>query len=259
MLLPQFVYAAPKPELIKFWAQSDESNADKIDHTRLQKLLDRYVEDNHPSGINRFDYGSVTDKDKQMLRTYISDMGSIDPRTYARAEQKSYWINLYNALTVKLVIDAYPVKSIKKTGKGFFSFGPWDDDVVTLQGQTLSLNNIEHGILRPLWKDNRIHYAVNCASLGCPNLQKQVFTATNTDALLDKAAKEYVNHSRGVRFKDGELVVSSIYDWYRADFGQSDSNVIKHLAKYAEPPLRQKLLRHSGGFDDAYNWQLNAP
>ena len=257
LLLPQLANAAPKSELIKFWAQSDESHSAKINHSSLQTLLDRYVVDNHPSGINRFNYGGMTEKDKQLLRTYISDMRSIDPRKYARKEQKSYWINLYNALTVNLVIEAYPIESIKKLGKGFFSFGPWDDEVITVQGQTLSLNNIEHGILRPIWKDNRIHYAVNCASLGCPNILKQAYTATTTDTLLNKAARDYVNHPRGVRFEDNKLVVSSIYHWYRDDFGKSDSNVIKHLIEYAEPPLKQKLLVYSGGFDDAYDWQLN--
>jgi len=258
-LSPHVLYAAPKSELIQYWAPSNESNQAIIDHSRLQVILDRYVVDKHPSGINRFDYGGVTEKDKQLLRAYISDMGSIDPRIYARAEQKSYWINLYNALTLKLVIEAYPVESIKKIGKGFFSFGPWDDDVITLQGQTLSLNNIEHGILRPIWQDNRIHYAVNCASLGCPNLQKQTFTSKNTHALLDKAAKDYVNHPRGVSLKDSKLVISSIYKWYRFDFGQSDNNIIKHLILYAEPALKQKLSQHTGDVDDEYRWKLNKP
>jgi len=257
LLLPHFVNAAPKPELIEFWAQSVETNPAKINHSNWQTFLDRYVEDKHPSGINRFNYASVTEKDKQLLFGYIDQLQSLDVRQYAKKEQKSYWINLYNALTVNLVLNAYPIESIKKLGKGFFSFGPWDDEIVTIQGQALSLNNIEHGILRPIWKDNRIHYALNCASLGCPDLQKQAYTSTNTDNLLDKGAKDYVNHSRGVRFEGKNLVVSSIYHWYRDDFGKSDSKVIKHLIKYAQPQLKQKLSVYSDGFDDAYDWRLN--
>ncbi len=259
LLLPPLVNAAPKSERIEFWAQSDESNVSQINQSDLQTILSKYVVDNNPSGINRFNYAAMTELDKKILRRYIRDMQAIDPRKYAQKEQKSYWINLYNALTINLVLEAYPIESITKLGKGFFSFGPWDDELILMQKQSLSLNNIEHGILRPIWNDNRIHYAVNCASLGCPNIQKQIYTATNTSTLLDQAARDYVNHARGVHFKGKKLVVSSIYHWYRDDFGKSDSNVIKHLIKYAEPTLKQMLLAYSGTFDHTYDWRINTP
>ncbi|MCV5656507.1 DUF547 domain-containing protein, partial [Escherichia coli] len=82
--------------------------------------------------------------------------------------------------------------SITKLG-GLFSFGPWDQDVIIINGKSLTLNDIEHRILRPIWQDPRTHYAVNCASLGCPNLQTQAFTAENTQALLESAAKTFIN------------------------------------------------------------------
>lgn len=103
---------------------------------------------------------------KQQLKRYIQQMASLDPRDYKKQEQFAYWVNLYNALTVQLVLDNYPTSSIKKLGKGFFSFGPWDDDIIRVAGKKLTLNDIEHRILRPIWRDKRIHYVVNCASLG---------------------------------------------------------------------------------------------
>jgi hypothetical protein len=158
-----------------------------------------------------------------------------------------------------VVLDHYPVDSIKDIdiSPGFFSSGPWDKKLVTIEGQGLSLNDIEHRILRPVWQDPRIHYGVNCASMGCPNLQRKAFTAQNTDGLLDKAAREYVNHPRGVSMEDGDLVVSSIYDWFQEDFGGSEAGVIEHLMQYAEPGLKQKLQGFDDIDDDRYDWSLN--
>ena len=230
-----------------------------IDHKPWQKILDKYLQSDHPSGVNRFHYSQVSADDKKALKIYLSQLRSIDPRAYRRSEQMAYWINLYNALTVDLILDNYPVKSIKKVGKGLFSFGPWDDDIVRIAGNKLTLNDIEHKILRPLWKDPRIHYAVNCASYGCPNLVTKVFTASNTDFLLNQSARDYVNHSRGVRFEDGNLIVSSIYHWYSEDFGGHDQKLIEHLKKYAEPQLKQKLDQYQGPIDHEYDWSLNEP
>ena len=160
------------------------------------------------------------------LASYLASLQSLDPRDYSRAEQKAYWINFYNALTVQVVADAYPVKSIKDISEsllgklGRIFGGPWDDVHAKVAGLDLTLNNIEHGILRPIWRDNRIHYAVNCASYGCPNLSPTAFTADNTEELLEAGARAYVNHPRGVEFIDDDfIIISSIYKWYVADFG----------------------------------------
>ncbi|GAB2189056.1 DUF547 domain-containing protein [Sessilibacter sp. MAH1] len=258
LILSVNVHAAPTSELIDFWDESDEENTNTIDHSKWQTVLDAYLVSNHPSGINRFNYKAVSKADKSALESYINDLKKTDPREYSLAEQKAYWINLYNALTVNLILDNYPVKSITKLG-GFFSFGPWDKEIITIEGETLTLNNIEHGILRPIWKDNRIHYAVNCASMGCPNLSATAFTAENTEALLDQSAKDYVNHTRGVKIEGDKMQVSSIYEWYKVDFGGTDASLIEHLKLYAEPQLQEKLNSFSGKITDSYDWSLNQP
>ena len=110
----------------------------------------------------------------------MSDLTITD---YNKKEQLAYWINLYNSLTIKVVLEHYPVKSIKEIKlSGIFKPGPWKKELVIIEGKKLSLDNIEHDILRPIWKDNRVHYAVNCASIGCPNLQNSAFTAKNSDS-----------------------------------------------------------------------------
>ena len=258
-VVSQITYAAPTNKPLIFWVDNDENNTHKINHGLWQALLDSYLTSNHPSGVNRFNYAMVTSGDRKKLNDYLNNLQQLDPRTYNRAEQQAYWINLYNALTVELILKNYPVESITKLGESYFSFGPWDDNVATIQGKKLSLNNIEQGILRALFKDNRIHYAVNCASISCPNLAAQAFTAENTNQLLDQGAKQYVNHPRGVVFKDDTLKVSSIYHWYKVDFGNNDEALIHHLIKYAEPELADKLQHYQGNIEHHYNWYLNKP
>ena len=255
----QMSTAAPANKPLIFWVTSNEANTAAIDHTPWQSLLDCHLISNHPSGINRFNYEAVSKADQKKLHDYISNMQNLDPRSYNRTEQKAYWINLYNALTIDLILKNYPVESITKLGESYFSFGPWDDKVANIQGKTLSLNNIEHGILRPLFRDNRIHYAVNCASISCPNLAKDAFTSENTDLLLEIGAKQYINHPRGVTFKGSKLEVSSIYHWYKVDFGNSDKTLIAHLTEYAAPALSKKLSVYQGNIDHDYDWSLNKP
>ena len=159
--------------------------------------------------MNRLRYGDVTKTDKGALDGYIARLEKLPISDYGRNAQKACWINLYNALTVKVVLDHFPVKSIKDISLssglfgGLFGGGPWEAKLATVEGEKVSLDDIEHRILRPIWRDNRVHYAVNCASIGCPNLQAEPFTAENLERLLDRGAREYVNHSRGVAFADG--------------------------------------------------------
>jgi hypothetical protein len=162
-------------------------------------------------------------------------------------------------LTVKLILGHYPLSSIRDIdiSPGWFSNGPWDAKLIRIEGRDLSLNDIEHRILRPIWKDERIHYAVNCASLGCPNLQPVAFTSMNCEDLLEKGARAYINHSRGVRREGRDLVLSKIYAWFEEDFGGSLMSILRHLRKYADPPLTEGLQGVPGDIDYQYDWRLN--
>ena len=262
LVVPSFVLAAPSSALLEVWDTSDETNTATIDHSAWQNLLTTYLS-SHPSGVNRFDYAALkaSDEDRAKLADYLAHLQAHDPRAYARAEQKAYWINFYNALTVQVVVNAYPVDSIRGIHESWIPLsGPWDDVHAQVAGQELTLNNIEHGILRPIWRDNRIHYAVNCASYGCPNQSPTVFTAANTEELLDAGARAYVNHPRGVDFVDDDfLVISSIYDWYVEDFGGNQTSVLAHLIQYAEAGLAARLKDFAGSVDYEYDWNLNQP
>lgn len=236
------------------WQQAAVKQTRPLPYQDWQQLLDKYlvVAD---SGIHLFRYGAVSSKDKQQLSQYIRELANIPPATLTKDQQMAYWINLYNALTVQLILDAYPVSSIKRVGS-WFNLGPWDQDVVKVAGYQLSLNDIEHRILRPIWQDPRIHYAVNCASIGCPNLAKQAYRASQLEAMLEQQAQEFINHPRGVRIIKNQLHLSSIYHWYQDDFG-TFSQLKQHLQQYASPALKQALATVSEHYEHDYDWSLN--
>lgn len=258
LLLSPFmaVKAAPSSELWVVWTPHNAVSNDSVNHTAWAALLERHVS-TPDDGIARFDYARVSDQEHKSLKQYLNNLAGVAVTDLNRTEQKAYWINLYNALTVDVILDHYPVDSIRDIKlSGLFSIGPWKADLITVEGHALSLNDIEHRILRPIWDDPRIHYAVNCASLGCPNLQNRAFTADNTESLLNTAAHEFINHQRAVHIVDDELIVSSIFDWFIEDFGDNEEGVIKHIMQFADDDLKQTLSRFDS-FDDEYDWQLN--
>ena len=254
--------APPQPERISVWDASDEANVEPIDHGAWQDILDGYV-DPDPRGVNVLDYAALaaSSDDTAKLAGYVTHLEGIDPREYRRAEQMAYWINFYNARTVKMVLDSYPVDTIREIHQGDVPMkGPWGDVCANVAGQDLTLDQIEHEILRPIWRDKRIHYAVNCAAYSCPQLMETAFTATNTEALLEAGARAYVNSARGVDVVDDEFIVlSSIYKWYPEDFGSTEKSVIEHLVHYADGELAGFLEGFEGTIDYDYDWKLNQP
>lgn len=256
---PNQALAAPAAVLWARWQANDPSSAARIDHTVWRDFLGKYLVE-ATDGINRLGYGRVDTADKAALDAHIDGLAALPISTYNRDEQMAYWVNLYNALTVQVVLDHVPVDSIRDIdiSPGLFSDGPWGKKLLSIEGEQVSLDDIEHQILRPIWQDPRIHYAVNCASIGCPNLQAEPFEATALDEQLDRAAAAFVNHRRGVDIENGRLIVSSIYNWFSDDFGSgSDRDVIEHLKRYANPELESRLSQMSSIYDDRYDWRLN--
>jgi hypothetical protein len=240
---------------------SAKATSATIDHSAFDLLLKAYVKQG-ADGVNRVDYASFKRDGHAALKTYIGSLQSVDFNTLGRREQFAFFVNLYNAKTLDIVLDHYPVKSIKKIslGGGLFasiSGGPWKAKVVKLNGVALSLDDIEHQILRKRFKDPRIHYAVNCASIGCPNLAREAYTGAKLNAQLDAGARSYINHPRGMRFEGGTLIASSIYDWFKKDFGGTDQGIVKHALKYAGPDLAAKLSTAKSISGFAYDWSLN--
>ena len=252
-------FAAPQAELWPRWEAHDAGSERSVDHSGWARFLDRYLVTQTGSGAHLLRYGEVSEADHERLRRYVGGLEEIAVSSLSRPEQFAYWVNLYNALTVRVVLDNYPVESIRDIG-GLFRQGPWDTKYLDIEGASVSLNDIEHRILRPIWEDPRIHYAVNCAAMGCPNLQPMPFTPQNTERLLERGAAAFVNSPRGARFTpDGTLVLSSIYDWYRSDFGGSRTGILDHLLRYADDGLASRLRDYEGEIRYRYDWGLNKP
>jgi hypothetical protein len=255
-LLPGLAVAAPAAQLWVIWNDSQESNTTAIDHSGWQEFLSAYVV-RGPNDVDLVAYGRVSAEDRLQLQSYLRGLSRLDPRDYARWEQLAYWLNLYNALTVELVLSAPGKDSIMRMGRGWFSAGPWDDEVITVAGQALTLNDIEHRIVRPLFKDRRAHYALNCASLGCPDLGTQAYTSANLEGLLAANEIAYINHRRGVHFDArGRLVVSQIYQWYQADFPGQPRDFLHYLSE-RHAVLGDELRSYRGRIDFDYDWSLN--
>jgi hypothetical protein len=242
---------------------SSAPQARAADHTPFDALLVRYVVVS-PDGINRVRYGAWTANaaDRAALDSYVAALERERPSRLSRDEAFVYWVNLYNAVTLQVVLENYPVRSIRDIRSRTLDprglIGPWRTSRVTVEGRRLTLDQIEHSILRPTFNDPRVHYAVNCASIGCPNLQPRAWRASSLDADLDAAARAYINHRRGASIDaEGRLRVSSIYRWFASDFGGSPQGVLAHLRNHAGSPLAPRLRTVNAIAGHAYDWSLN--
>ena len=244
--------------LDEVFAAYDEQSARMVDHSAWDGLLGRYLDSEHPSGVNRFDYAAVSPEDRRVLDEYLDELQSLSPASLNRDEQMAYWFNLYNALTVRVILDHYPAASIRDISLPGSRGGPWKAALVTVEGRPLSLDNIEHDILRPLWGDPRIHYAVNCASIGCPDLAPRAYRGAILEEMLDEAARSYINHPRGVSMNGRRLTLSSIYSWYKEDFGNREE-LYAHLLGYADGETAEAVRASKGRPRYRYDWALNSP
>jgi hypothetical protein len=210
-------------------------------------------------GLNLFDYagadaaGEIVD-----ITAYTDHLAAQNPDAMVESDQIAYWANLYNALTVKVILENYPVKSIRKIKSGALSIGPWKRDAVTVNGKVLTLNEIEHEILRKNYANPAlVHYMVNCASIGCPNLGGKPWNGATLDADRDQAARDFINSPRGVAINGNKLKASSIYNWFKVDFGGSKSATLDHFRKYAGPELKAALDAGAKIDGYGYDWSLN--
>lgn len=209
-------------------------------HSPFDALLKKHV-----SNTGKVNYKSFK-KDHQALKVYLKALAKNRPSAKAgRNTSMAYWINLYNAATIDLILDNYPLKSIIDLDGG----KTWDVERVQAGNKKLSLNYIENGLLRPKYKDARIHFAVNCAAKSCPPLLNKAWTAKNLNQYFERQAKAFINNSKYNQISSNEVKISKIFEWYASDFG----NIIDYLNKYS----KTKIKANAKVSYLAYNWQLN--
>lgn len=239
------------------WEIHDPNSRLMVDHSAWDYFLSRYLR-RDMRGVNRIAYRNVTRDDYHGLLGYLQYLQSLDVRTLNRSEQLAYWLNLYNARTVALVVCHQPWLSIRQIKTKFLDLvGPFDDKAVTVLGKTMTLTEVENDVVRAVFKEPRIHYALNCASVGCPNLQPTAWTAANLNQRLDGAAYEFINSGRAFKVTPFGIKLSSIYKWYADDFGKEDAAVLQHMRRYANPQTRQTLCRYNMVMHYFYDWSLN--
>lgn len=196
-------------------------------------------------------------QDSLKLNSYLKliSNGAPNPKTWSKNDQMAYWINAYNAYTVQLIIRNYPLKSIKEIGgKIPFINSSWDIKFITLGGEKMDLNNIEHGILRKDFEEPRVHFALNCASVSCPKLRNEAYTGAKLNAQLDDQAKAFINNPEKNKISNGQKIeISKLFNWFEGDFKKTSANVPEFLSKYSKIKVDAKA---DIDYLD-YNWNLN--
>ncbi len=217
-------------------------------HQQWDKLLKKHV---NASGMVSY---KGFQKDKAELDGYLKTLSDNAPQnSWSENEQKAYWINAYNAFTVALILKHYPVKSIKDIGGKIYKVNtPWDIKFVNIGGKKYDLNNIEHGILRKKFDDPRIHFALVCASISCPRLRNEAYTAAQLNAQLEDAGKDFLNDKSKNRISANKADLSKYFSWYKGDFTKNGS-LADYINKYSVTKINTNTK--IGSVD--YNWNLN--
>lgn len=232
------------------------------DHELFSSVLAAQVKD------GRVDYAAL--KDDARLPRYLAQLAATDPEKLAPgAEQFAFWLNAYNAYTLQLIIDRAPTKSIVEVGRGGLALGAlmkttaWDIRFAVVGGKKYTLNEIEHEIVRRRFKDPRAHFALNCASDSCPILRSEAYTPGQLERQLDEQARTFLRDGSHNRFDLATKTawLSPIFDWYRKDFGQSESAMLLAAAQYAPEDVRRAIEAQPEAWKVnylAYDWSLNS-
>ena len=218
-------------------------------HAEFSRLLGTYVQDN----LVNYAGWTANAEDTAALGRYVDQLAALDPAEWPADDALAYWINLYNAVTLRLILDNYPLDSIKDLG-GFLKKSPWKRDLVTVGDRTLTLNDIENDIIRPGFGDPRIHFALNCASVGCPPLGKEAFVPDKLSDQLDAACRLAMNRDQWVRVAGNKVELTRIFDWYGGDFTADGGSVPEFIKRYRTEPWPSGEPKISFM---SYDWSLN--
>lgn len=221
------------------------------DHGQWTILLQNHVEQD---GL--IDYKGFQ-KDSLNLNSYLNELSTNPPdeNTWSKEEQLAYWINAYNAFTVQLILNHYPLKSIKDIGSAIqipFINSPWDIKFIDINGEKLDLNNIEHSILRKKFNEPRIHFAINCASFSCPKLRREAYVGEKLDIQLQEQTIDFINDSERNDITKSYAKISKLFSWFKGDFTKNGS-LKDFLNEYTEIHIGENVkISHMD-----YDWSLN--
>lgn len=240
-------------EEIKAEEKKEEKEIEKQEPPQVKAEIHKTWDDltrKHITSSGKVDYAGFK-KDKTELEKYIKELQSYhkDVSTWGKNKRLAYWINVYNAVTVKLIVNNYPVKSITDLYGG----KPWDQKLINLGGTDYSLDVIENKIIIAKFNEPRIHFAVNCAAKSCPKILNRAWTEDNIQRYLTKQTKAFLTNSSQNKITKDKVTISKIFDWYKKDFGTTDENVIKFINKYSDTEVNSTA---TVAYND-YDWSLN--
>jgi hypothetical protein len=220
-----------------------------LKHEKWTNLLEKHVDES-----GNVDYKGFKE-DESQLDAYLKVLSNNHPQTsWKKNDQLAFWINAYNAFTVKLIVKHYPVKTIKELGGSIYKINtPWDIKFIKIGEETYDLNNIEHGIIRKEFNEPRIHFAVNCASISCPKLRNEAYVGSKLDSQLDDQAKSFINNPSKNNIKKKTAQLSKLFRWFKGDFENGKTTVIDFINKYAETKITKKTKIDYLEYD----WNLN--
>lgn len=226
-----------------------KSDSQPISHDLWNDLLQKHVTEE-----GYVDYAGFQ-RDAEQFEQYLDLLSGGHPNdsNWTRNEQLAYWYNAYNAFTVKLILDNYPVQSIKDIKSGVPGLNTvWDIKFIEIEGQEYDLNNLEHGIVRPNFNEPRSHFALNCASISCPSLRNEAYVADRLDEQLTDQARKFLANPKKNFITPGAINVSKLFSWYSGDFTQN-TDLIAYLNQYAPVQINADAkVNHT-----AYLWGLN--
>ncbi len=220
-------------------------------HQKFSDLLKDYTSRNgYQVSVN---YKELK-KNSEKLKAYLSELEALsknDFEGFSKNQKLAFWINAYNAYTLKLIIDHYPIDSIKDVGSIFT--GPWDQKFITLFGKEMTLNDIEHSTIRKDFEEPKIHFAVNCASKGCPSLKQEAYVGSKLDQQLESATKNFLENKKKNFYDESKntLFISKIFKWYGDDFKEKFGSPKKFIQGYIKTQKNVQIEYLD------YDWKLN--
>jgi len=246
-------YAAPKAKMIEFWNDYEPDSGLKMDHSAWDKILKKYVVSDHPTGVNRFRYDDVSNEDKAAVQAYLTYLQSRDPRQLNHARKKAYWMNFYNAAIVSIVLTEQPEETIRGVSR------LWKKKRFVVTMQEMSLDDMEHGVIRPFYNDPRVHFGFTPATIGSGNIMPIAFTGDNVEELLDLNTRDFFNKSdRGMYIDGRTLRISSLFKWYKNDFGGTKGSIKTFIKKHVSQEVSD-AIDQTTRVTYQYNWKLNKP
>jgi len=241
---PEEVVKNTPPSTESIEVNKETNLAEQFNHNTFNELLKDNVSDNGDTNYTGFI------KQKSIFKSYLTKLSENQPKEdWSKEDKLAYWMNTYNAFTIKLIIDNYPTKSIKDIKNA------WDSRFFKLGDKWYNLSDIEHKILRKM-NDPRIHFGINCASYSCPPLLNRAFTASNVNTELDNLARQFINNKQHNTISENSIQLSKIFQWYAKDF-KTDGSLIDYLNNYSDitisPSAKKSFKKYDWSLNEAHN------